>query len=400
VVELPRAAPPKSQPADATQVHLGERLRPDVGGDESQLVTRPSQVATVHRNQRERLERYVDDTALPSPAEPRDSEGGRHSAAGLCGSILLGSLGWLVGATRRFFNTAPIHLGLSIFGATMAFYGGHYFTACAAAEAFRNLGGNAALDELRAILDLWDKLALEQTAAVAARQAARLEAGTFAAMPSSSTLLVQRTSALFSALNDPVRIQRIASWLFAGWLAIMATLWWDFARKLAIGVAIGNFIAPPLILLFGPRVASRLLSRPHRHWTQLGFETITQAVGIVVAFTAPDAVAQLYTAIAGGLLCARGVLSLAMLAVASEADPVCRSGGLCTRFTQSVGSLDDSLIDEAVGFTIAIAGLIFQMLDGTELPFPADLLLAPLLWCDFLIARHREWLDIAPIGRV
>lgn len=338
---------------------------------------------TSGRSQRERLERFIDiDVENITPARDQSLAGSFVPAKSCAPSLsrVAGGLAFCLGASRRFMRTAPIHAGIAVFGLTMAFYGRPFMGVYAATEAVRNLGFNAVLEEMDNVGKQWSA-SDEQLRAAGAL--------------SPDEIISRQTFALFAALRRPVRVQRFASCLITSWLGILVTMQWEWARSGAVGVGIGNFVSQPVVALLGAPVGSRAFEPEHRQWTPFAIETVMQAVWVGVAFGAPEVAASFYSAIAGGLLCARALLSLMLLAVASETDASCKPGGACAAMAQRVGSVDESLLDEAVGYLLAIAGLVFQLVTDPALVFPASLLLAPLLWVQYLMDWQRTWVDFS-----
>jgi hypothetical protein len=339
-------------------------------------------------------------------------------------SLAIGSVGCCIGASRRFLRTAPIRLAYAVFGLSMAFYGGEFVQVFAATEAFRNLGFNQVRDEFETVATLWKRISLDAGTELdragskggggtslagtefdgsGKNASAASPSGSAAAAPraedsdepsTSVELLARRTHALFAAIENPVRVQRVGAALIAAWLGILATLRSQFARDAAIGVGIGNFLAQPLLTLAAPHLAARALAPEHWQWTPLLLETLVQVVGIIIT-SASGSGGILYSAIAGGLVCARALLALGLLAVASDKDDSCKPGGMCARLARQIGSVDQTLVDDALGYALAIAGLIFQSVSGAQLTFPASLILAPLLWVQYLIDWQLTWVDLS-----
>ncbi|KAG8469809.1 hypothetical protein KFE25_006264 [Diacronema lutheri] len=350
----------------------------------------PATPHTPGSRSRMRLERFSDIETTGSDASFEHAPRGKHSI-GLCApscSLAIGATGWLCGASRRTMSAAAVHLAVAIFGLTMAFFGGGFGEVYAATEAFRNMGFNAIRDEVDEIARVWHWTEAGTRAAGACAGGSADELGE---SPSAWELLRRRSFALFAAVHKPIRLQRVGCSVLSAWASILATMRYDWARNGAIGVGIGNFIAQPLVALVSAHLSHRIFELEHRQWAPLIVETLTQTVGLVVAFVEPAAAASLYSAIAGGLLCARAMLSLMLLAIASQADASCQPGGVWAAVAKRVGSVDDSFVDDTVGYALATAGLTFQLVDGTTLQFPESLLLAPLPLIEQILEWQRTW---------
>lgn len=382
-------APPQLSTQGAAAPAAATPARPKASGSVSPAVT--SAPRSADRNQRERMERLAASSINKSGVPPRDKPSPAVQSVWRYLGLVAGTLGCVFGALRRFYSTAPIKLIHAIFGACLAFFGGSFPASLAAVEAFRNMGLFKLREEADAIVAVWR----EAGAANAADNALDADADGVPDVQqmAPSELLAHKVSMVFAAVKQPVRAQRAVGTLLSAWLAVLATIKFEFAASIAIGVGLANYVARPFVVLLAPQIAQALGSH-HHQWIPVVIETVLHAIGITIALTLQTVVTAMYAAVAGGLLCSRSLFELALIAVASEANDACRPGGLFARVAGGINTLDDTLFDEAVGFAIAFAGFLFQLLNGFELPFPENLLLLPLLVIEWLIQWQLIWLPL------
>ena len=87
----------------------------------------------------------------------------------------------------------------------------------------------------------------------------------------------------------------------------------------------------------------------------------------MIAFWMQSIVSMIHSAIRGGLMCSRNILTY------------------CSRMNYLHINAEDSYLDEAVGYTLAATGMWFQLSMGFEVFFPFNILLLPFTLTNLLL---------------
>jgi hypothetical protein len=129
-------------------------------------------------------------------------------------------------------------------------------------------------------------------------------------------------------------------------------------------------VTPMLLGVLGPRL---------KHWCTPLIESTLVLVIVIVAWYAKSFVAAFYAALRGGRLFAQGFFGLIV-------DQAHRGVVICPGIVGKEFDPNESVLDEVVGYIIAVQGLMFQLTSGFSLHFPFNLLLLPLTVVDWSIA--------------
>ena len=156
------------------------------------------------------------------------------------------------------------------------------------------------------------------------------------------------------------------SGIVQGGVGVLASLKFKHARTVALGVSVGNALRRPAGLYVTP-IAAQLVPEEHRKWIPYVIDYFCKAVAVSVAWYISAVISTVQCAIRGGLMFSRGILKHLNATQVIQID------------------LDDSYLDELVGWGVAFAGAVFQLRNGFGLPFPLNLVLLPFRFVEYFL---------------
>lgn len=255
----------------------------------------------------------------------------------------------------------PEDMACVFFGLFMCFFGGEFPALITAIEAYRQVGFEPtwrALKILKADFDTVKDASLEDDK--------KDEDGDGVAdvRQISASDLVERKALLFLRTSSPETTTEAIQSISAGALAVVASLKVSFARAITLGGAIGDVLRKPALRYAQP-VLKKCIDEDYHKWIVPGITYVCKSVAISIAWTIQRVISAFHSAVRGGQLAGKGVV----------------------HYLHKYGFIDvnedDTYADEAVGYGLAVAGLLMQISMGFKLPFPLNVLLLPL--------RMTEW---------
>jgi len=141
-------------------------------------------------------------------------------------------------------------------------------------------------------------------------------------------------------------------------LAVLAVLKIDFAKVIALGNSIGEAMKKPAnhLLVFP---LQKVLPEKFHQWIEPGINYVCKMIAISIAMVIQRIISAVQSTIRGGLLFSRRTLKY-----------LAEKGHI--KFNE-----DESELDEIIGWSVALIGVYFQVINGFGLPFPMNLLLFP-----------------------
>ncbi|CAM9710246.1 unnamed protein product, partial [Choristocarpus tenellus] len=124
-------------------------------------------------------------------------------------------------------------------------------------------------------------------------------------------------------------------------MGIIVVLKFRFARTVALAVSIGNNMRPIAARFLGPGLAF-VIPKEYHQWIAPLINYTCKLVAMTIAWWIQRVISTLQSAIKGGLMFARYLLSF-----------------LSERTSMKVNH-EDTFIDEALGWTLAFLGAYFQ----------------------------------------
>jgi hypothetical protein len=310
----------------------------------------------------ERMNKYID-----MLAEQADGK----APAGVVGALrpcLLKTIGvclaiqpWAAFVSKyasRLWGYVPTNVAYMLFGGALCYFGGTFSVSIAAIEAFRTMGYSRAVSDLSRVREQVDK-------AVAASEKDDLvdEDGDGVAdvdQISTSELMRRKLHLIAISIEEPERIQAAVASVWAACLAVIATLKLDFAATTAIGLGIADMIRGPAVSALTPALL-KLTGRELKHWAIPTIESSLSLIAIMVAWQMQMVLCALYASIRGGRLFAAGFFGFLVEQAKAGVQ-------ICPGLVGENFDMDGSMLDEVVGYIIAIQGFAFQMSEGFTVP--------------------------------
>lgn len=263
---------------------------------------------------------------------------------------------------------APWRLGLmtqGFFGLLLCFFGGSYMTLIAAVEAYRINGWEK---QMVLIEDLFAQFRRFGEASLQDDKEDLDNDGIPDVEQIDARALAQRKTMLFFRTIDPNHFGEIIGGLQSGLFAVVATLKFEFAKAITLGTVIQQMLKKPVDLFITPLIEVQLPA-DYKKWAPVGLGWVVKAAAIWVAFFVQRVVSAYYSAVRGGLLFSRNLLTY------------------CEQMGFFRINAEESIVDEVLGYAVAALGVYWQVSSGFQLPFPLNLLLLPatlaewaLLW--------------------
>lgn len=288
---------------------------------------------------------------------------------------------WIGKKLYFVYKLLPMNLVRMIFGITLCTFGGAYFMTLAAMEAFRIAGGDKLWDDLNVI---WEQGGL---VAVANTEDDKVDAdkdGTADVLQmSTNDLITHKAKMAMTAVSEPDRLMSAVQSLMAAYLAVLATLKFQFAKTVSLALGIADCLALPAVRIFAPLVAM-VLGKDLNHWVEPLIVTFVKIIAVVVATYIQAMISAFYSALRGGRMFAENLFALL-----SE-------NGIMDKLPDSLVAKpwdpNKSYLDEIIMYPVAAAGFYFQISrcgllisSSCILDFPFDLLLLPLTIVEWIL---------------
>ena len=175
----------------------------------------------------------------------------------------------------------------------------------------------------------------------------------------SSKELVVRKLKIAVTASDPELINGALQGIYSGWIGVVAVLKVEFAKTIALGAAIGDFLYKTVATPLGS-ILVHLLPNEYHKWVPTLIGYACKSVAITVDWKVQRIISTFHSAIRGGLMASRGFLEW-----------------LNKKGVVKVNT-DESYVDEVLGWSLAAAGFYFQYKMGFTPPWLIALLLWPL----------------------
>lgn len=279
-----------------------------------------------------------------------------------------------------------------VLGVVLCFFGGTFVATIAAAEALQQFGTKQAIEDLRHVF----------------AQASRLQDANDKddkvdedgdGVSDMDQLLIDKPQEWarrklymgLTVVDDPQRLSSALRNLWSAYLAVIATLRLEFARTTAIALGIVEVVSPVVKrTVYEPLIA--LIGTGLKQWADVAIDAVLGLIAITIAWYIQMVIAMYYSALRGGQMFANALFEL--LNLTGYVKHLGRVPGLSL---DEQGNLDpaDTIIDEVIGYTLAGCGMLYQVQTGFHLPFPINLLLAPV---SILEAYLRVQISAAALG--
>lgn len=273
-------------------------------------------------------------------------------------------------ASREFYQSLPADLVEVGIGLIFCFFGGLYPTLFAAIQAARLCGWETTQ---KAILDICSEAAIVMAENKKDDDRDDDGDGIKDVNQIDSKALMLRKTQLVLTKCDPAKINTAVAGLYMTWIGVLATLKVQFARTITLALSISEFLHKPVNALLRPAL-DRVVPPQYAKWVPVCLGWLCKGIAMSVAWYVQRVQSAFSSAIRGGLLTSRALLKYA------------HSKGY-TANGMLPKNHEDTYLDEAAGWTLAVLGFYFQYCVGFSTPFPLNLALFPLTLSEWYI----EW---------
>ncbi|GMI00892.1 hypothetical protein TrVE_jg7161 [Triparma verrucosa] len=257
----------------------------------------------------------------------------------------------------------PVELLSAFWGLTLCFFGGTFQLSLSAYEAFKVSGYDRTRTSLIDLKDAWiqfkkanDVDDVKDEDGDGVRDVEQME----------TQALVTRKVRLFLKVSDPLKVQDALNGLSSGFIGVIATLKFKYARTVTLGCTIGNYLRRPVTIYLTPTLV-QVCPEDLRKWLPYVVDYGCKVIAVSVAWFVSSVLASVQSSIRGGLMFSRGVIKYG------------RKRGWVDVDT------DESMVDEYLGWGVAVLGASFQIVNGFGLPFPLNVLLLPVTMVEYYL---------------
>lgn len=271
----------------------------------------------------------------------------------------------------KFYGTvaeqvAKLPMGLirALVGFCMCFFGGVFPGTIAAYEAWSLCGGKEAVASVKELYGEFEKVLEANKKDGEDDKDGDGKADIDSLDP--KELVIHKTKLVLQTV-DPSKVSKQLSLLYTGWIGVLATLKIKFAKTVTLGVAIGEKLYGPAEHYVQPIVV-KLVEEEYQQWVPVVLKWICKAIAVSIAWWIQRVISAFHSCIKGGLIFGRELV----------------------HFMHEKGyvkfDIDDTYIDEGIGWGIAVIGLLTQFYFGFGVPFPLNIFFLPLNFVEAFIA--------------
>mmetsp|Transcript_42211 Transcript_42211/g.68382 ORF Transcript_42211/g.68382 Transcript_42211/m.68382 type:complete len:381 (+) Transcript_42211:38-1180(+) len=371
-----------------------------LGGNEPLLSSRPGgqQAATRPLSQAagdagaspkgtSRTQRYIDMAASMADSSTPQLAGALRALSPVL-ELALPILGYLAMGYMQLYRaiyaaylTLPRDELQAVIGLVLCFFGGTFVTLIAAVEAFRTMGGESLYDEVEY---LKEQVSVVWAANIRDEGLDDDKDGIADVEQLSTTDLTKRKVSLaMVSIVDPSRVQTAVGKLWAASLAVLATLKLQFAQVAAYALALAGMLKFPVVRLFAPAL-SWALGPALVHWCDTIIDSGLKVLMLLLVWYFAKIRAAFYSGLRGGKLFGEAAMR------------ILEKYGLTNQLPDFIVKKpfipDESYLDEAIGYSLALVGFYFQVSSFfVFLPFPLDWILWPVTLLEQFLEIQISW---------
>lgn len=263
----------------------------------------------------------------------------------------------------HLYQALPKRMAAALCGMGVCFFGGRYAVSLAAIEAFKNTGGSQ--------MFVWlDDLREECCKVLEANEEDedKVEHGQPAVSRMTTSQLAKHKMALVLKTVNPEKLTSAINGLWTGYMGVLATLRFQFAKTVALAHSISDMLRPVAAKVFAP-VLLHLTPPDYRKWVNPVIKCSCQYAALKIAWKIEMIMSTVHSGMAGGHLVIDN-----LLAFAQEHQHLTWIGA---------GHITTDIF--ATG--LAGCGIYFQLVKGGVPPFPFWLLMMPL----DVLERFLQW---------
>lgn len=310
---------------------------------------------------------------IPPSVEP-------HLKPGLIKAIqiagaLSGWIAWILRWGYRIWNMLPLNIVQMIIGLALCYFGGTFVMTIAAAEAFRTMGAEKTINDIKVIAHEVGKVFEANDKDDEEDLDGDGKADVDELTP--PQLLQRKALLIMATVKEPQKIQQGVASIYAAFLAVVATLRLEFAQTVAMAIGVADMAKKPLVLGIKPNAEKVLPPQTHQ-WIQPSIESALQLFAILVAMYIQQIISAFYSALRGGRLFSEAVFNILV-------EKAKRGIIICPGVVGVDYDPENSILDDVIGWILSAQGFWFQLSTGFSVPFPFNILMTPLTMIELLL---------------
>jgi len=275
---------------------------------------------------------------------------------------------YIIAAYRKgkaVYDRMPEYSVVMIYGLTISFCGAHFAALVAVVEAFKQSG---AFKKIGACLvDLYESFQKLHAENAKDNEVDEDGDGIKDVDELSNGELFLRKCTLVMRTVDPNKFNKALGGLYSGFLAAVMVVQYEFAKTVTLGASLGDFMEKAIDIVLDPFL-EMTLPKEYLPWIDLLEKYICRAIGVTIAWAVQFYNSLLHCAVAGSLIFSRALVPF-----------------LNQRGVLHVENLEDTYIDEIIGWAVAVFSIFVQYLFGFKLLFPFNVILSPLLGVEWTL---------------
>jgi len=266
---------------------------------------------------------------------------------------------------KAVYDKMPEYSVVMIYGLTVAFCGAHFAALVAVVEAFKQSG---AFKKIGACLvDLYESFEKLQTENEKDNTVDEDGDGVLDVDELSNGELFLRKCGLVMRTVDPNKVNKALNGLYQGFIAAVMVVQFEFAKTVTLGASLGDFMEKSVDILLDPFLM-KILPKEYMAWVDLLETYICRALGVSIAWSIQFYNSLLHCAVAGSLIFSRALIPF-----------------LNQRGVLHIENLEETYLDEIIGWALAAFSIFVQYLFRFQLLFPFNVVLSPLLGVEWTL---------------
>jgi len=267
-----------------------------------------------------------------------------------------------------FYKTLPKNAIMFLTGFIFCFFGGLYPVTFAAVQAAEHGGRKAVVDALTEISD--EAMIVIEASKKDDKEDDDKDGKADVNQIDGKELMLRKFNLVITKM-DPQKVDNAIGAIYRVWLSVAAVLTLQFARTIALALAISDFLKQPIDRYIAPTVAMATPDK-YKKWVPVILGWLVKSIAISIAWFIQSVISAFTSAATGGLMMARATYDALVYRKITL-------GGLMPT------DHEDTAIDEVFSYVFAALGFYFQLSLGFNMPFPFNLMLWPLECAEYYL---------------
>jgi len=183
----------------------------------------------------------------------------------------------------------------------------------------------------------------------------------------SNNAYILRKAKLVGQKMNPKKVDHALSAMYKVWLSVMAVLAVQFAKTVALSVSISEFLQKPVDRFLSP-VIQIVVPDEYDKWVPILLNWAAKCIAMSIAWYIQAIIYAATSAMTGSVIATRALLLI-----------------LKKKGFNVPEDLNDTSVDEIMGYCVAFLGFYFQFKMNFSVPFPFNVLLFPLEIAEYYI---------------